>query len=60
MIEHIILDEPHEMVQKKFNQWRHQYALCIMVVRQSTSNPDYTYAYVTRNESPPTKKGDKS
>ena len=60
MIEHIILDEPHEMVQNKFNQWRQQYALCIVLIRQSTNNPDYTYAYVTRNELPPTKKGDKS
>ena len=53
MIEHIILDEPHVMVQKKLNQWRHQYALCIVVVRQSTSNHDHTYAYLTRDEFPP-------
>lgn len=53
MMEHIILDEPHDLVQKKLNQWRHQYALCIMLVRQSLSNPDYTYVYLTRNELPP-------
>ena len=60
MLEHIILDEPHEMVQKKLNQWRHQYGLCIVLVRQSTSNTGYTYIYLTRNELPPTRKGDKS
>lgn len=48
MIEYIILDEPHVTVQKKLNQWRHDYMLQIYVMMQSGTSSSNTYVAIGR------------
>ena len=48
MIEYLILDDIHSEIQKKLNQWRHNYMIQIYAIRQSESGPHKTYVALGR------------
>ena len=50
MIEYIILDDIHSEIQKKLNQWRHDYMLHIYVIKQSETNHNKTYVALGRQK----------
>jgi len=48
VIEYLILNDVHTEVQKKLNQWRHDYEVQVYVIGQSTSSAEKTYAVIGR------------
>lgn len=52
MIELLILHDVHSEVQKKLNQWRHDYIIVIQTIGQSTSSAEKTYAVIERSKKP--------
>lgn len=47
-MEYIILEDVHSEVQKKLNQWKHNYDIEILHIRPSETRSQHTYVALIR------------